>query len=157
MTNGQKKNRKQGGTTTYDHRQSGKRKSMELFVAHLSLKCKSRDLYRAFSKYATRGAVTDFRAIIDRDTGLCKSYGFATFEDEEDALDALESLRDRGRTLRIAGVRQRYVVEPARPRRRRQRQRKSREQEDTDSCSDFSSSSEDDESDEENQHRHCAK
>jgi RNA recognition motif-containing protein len=80
---------------------------MNIFVAKLSSQTKSEDLQDAFGAF---GAVTSAKVIMDRETGKSKQFGFVEMADDQEALQAIESLNES----ELKGSR--IVVSKARPR-----------------------------------------
>ena len=75
--------------------------SKKLFVGGLSWNTDNDGLHAAFEKY---GAVEEAVVIYDRDTGRSRGFGFVTFGENSDALDAIDAMNDTtldGRTIRV--------------------------------------------------------
>ncbi len=73
----------------------------KLFVGSLSWDTTSSALEDAFAKC---GPVTEAKVVTDRDTGRSRGFGFVTFQDEQGAALALETLDGStldGRTIRV--------------------------------------------------------
>lgn len=87
---------------------------MNIFVAKLSFDTQESDLQGAFEEF---GAVDTVKIIMDKFTGRSKGFGFIEMPDEEEALNAINSLNDSeldGRNI---------VVKKAEPRERRDNNR----------------------------------
>jgi cold-inducible RNA-binding protein len=81
--------------------------SKRLFVGGLAWATDDTSLRQAFEAH---GEVTDARVITDRETGRSRGFGFVTFATEEEAqaaLDALNGAELDGRALRIDLARER--------------------------------------------------
>merc|ERR1711879_373256 len=63
---------------------------LTLYVGRLSNDTDERELFNVFGPY---GTITDATVTLDRDTKLSKGYAFVTFEDKEDAYDAMDALQ----------------------------------------------------------------
>lgn len=63
--------------------------SKKLFVGGLSWSTNDEGLRSAFERF---GSVSEAKVIMDRDTGRSRGFGFVTFEDDEDAQNAISSL-----------------------------------------------------------------
>ena len=75
--------------------------SKKLFVGGLSWNTRSDELRNAF---AACGQVAEAKVITDRDTGRSRGFGFVTYENEEDAARAIETLDGStldGRSIRV--------------------------------------------------------
>ena len=75
--------------------------SKKLFVRSLSWNTTSDELCNAF---ATCGQVAEAKVIMNRDTGRSRGFGFVTYEDEEGAARAIETLDGStldGRSIRV--------------------------------------------------------
>ncbi|XP_048845742.1 cold-inducible RNA-binding protein B-like isoform X1 [Brienomyrus brachyistius] len=73
----------------------------KLFVGGLSFDTNEESLEEAFSKY---GTITKIDVIRDRETQRSRGFGFVTFENPEDAKDAMEGMNGKsvdGRTIRV--------------------------------------------------------
>ncbi|KAG7456710.1 hypothetical protein MATL_G00238820 [Megalops atlanticus] len=87
-------------------RRWGKRKSNmsdegKLFVGGLSFDTTEQSLEEAFSKY---GNISKIDVIRDRESQRSRGFGFVTFENPEDAKDALEGMNGKsvdGRIIRV--------------------------------------------------------
>lgn len=64
---------------------------MNIFVAKLSASTKGHDLEELFSKF---GEVASAKVVVDRETGLSKSYGFVEMPDDQAAYEAIDKLND---------------------------------------------------------------
>ncbi len=72
-----------------------------VFVGNLPYSTTNESLKEFFEK---AGEVTEVKIIKDRESGRSKGFGFVTFETEEAAVKAVESLNDaefEGRKLRV--------------------------------------------------------
>jgi len=88
---------------------------MNIFVAKLSFDTQESDLQGAFEEF---GAVDTVKIIMDKFTGRSKGFGFIEMPNEEEALNAINSLNDAeldGRNI---------VVKKAEPRERRDNNRR---------------------------------
>jgi len=65
---------------------------IRLYVRNLPPEIQDDDLRALFEKF---GAITDLKAVQDRDTGVCKGYGFVRFATMEEATAAVEHLHLR--------------------------------------------------------------
>ncbi len=75
--------------------------SKKLFVGGLSWNTDDAALREAFEEY---GEVTDAKVVTDRETGRSRGFGFVTFANDADAVEALNNLDGAsldGRTLRV--------------------------------------------------------
>ena len=73
----------------------------KLFVGNLSFKIKSLNLKELFEEF---GTVEDAVVITDRDSGRSKGFGFVTFEDSNNAKDAVAKMDGKtveGRPIRV--------------------------------------------------------
>jgi RNA recognition motif-containing protein len=80
---------------------------MNIFVAKLNFSTQDDGLRDAFEQF---GEVDSAKIIMDRETGRSKGFGFVEMPNDDEAMDAIESLNDTeldGRTI---------VVKKARPR-----------------------------------------
>ncbi|HEV8079690.1 MAG TPA: RNA-binding protein [Chitinophagaceae bacterium] len=64
---------------------------MKLFVAGLPYDLDDAELEEIFEKF---GAITSARVAIDRETGKSKGFGFVEMENDADALEAIDLLKD---------------------------------------------------------------
>ena len=74
---------------------------MNLYLGNLSFKITEEELQEIFSEY---GAVKSIKIITDRETGRSRGFGFAEFENREDAEKAITELSGKeiqGRALTI--------------------------------------------------------
>lgn len=72
-----------------------------LFVGGLSWGTTDEDLRSAFERF---GEVTDATVVKDRDTGRSRGFGFVTFEQDDEAKNAVGEMNDTvldGRTIRV--------------------------------------------------------
>ena len=75
--------------------------SKKLFVGSLSWDTTSESLRNAF---AACGEVTEAKVVTDRDTGRSRGFGFVTYQNEQDAQRAIETLDNSsldGRSIRV--------------------------------------------------------
>ena len=75
--------------------------SKKLFVGGLKWETDDHGLREAFAEY---GHVAKADVVTDRDSGRSRGFGFVTFETEEDASAAMESMNGAtldGRTIRV--------------------------------------------------------
>jgi heterogeneous nuclear ribonucleoprotein A1/A3 len=75
--------------------------SKKLFVGGLSWNTTSDELGQAF---AACGEVVEAKVIIDRDTGRSRGFGFVTYQNEQGAARAIETLDGStmdGRSIRV--------------------------------------------------------
>ncbi len=75
--------------------------SKKIFVGSLSWNTTSAELQNAF---AACGDVVEAKVVTDRDTGRSRGFGFVTFQDEQGATSAIETLDGStldGRTIRV--------------------------------------------------------
>ncbi|XP_041044144.1 29 kDa ribonucleoprotein, chloroplastic-like [Carcharodon carcharias] len=73
----------------------------KLFVGGLNFETDEQSLEEVFSKY---GQISEVRVIKDRDTMTSRGFGFITFENPEDARDALQAMNGKsidGRQIRV--------------------------------------------------------
>ena len=75
--------------------------SNKLFIGGLNYSTTESKLYEELSKY---GKVLTLRIIVDRETGKSKGFGFVTFESEDQAKSAIESLDNNEFDGRRIGV-----------------------------------------------------
>lgn len=74
---------------------------MKLFVGNLSWNTSENDLRNEAESY---GQVDEVRIILDRETGRSRGFGFVTFSERDDALDAMEKMNGKefdGRVLKV--------------------------------------------------------
>ena len=74
---------------------------MNLYLGNLSFKITEEELQEIFSEF---GAVKSIKIITDRETGRSRGFGFAEFENREDAEKAITELSGKeilGRALTI--------------------------------------------------------
>ncbi|XP_028393880.1 glycine-rich RNA-binding protein-like [Dendronephthya gigantea] len=79
----------------------------KVHVGNLPFKISQEEIREAFEKY---GAVEDVIIVSDRDTGRPRGFGFVTFENEEDAKEAINGLDETelgGRNIRVSESRPR--------------------------------------------------
>jgi len=75
--------------------------SKKLFVGSLSWNTTSDELRNAF---ATCGEVVDAKVVTDRDTGRSRGFGFVTYQSEQGATRAIETMNGStldGRSIRV--------------------------------------------------------
>ena len=73
----------------------------KLFVGGISWNTSEASLREAFEQF---GEVAEATIVMDRDTGRSRGFGFVTFNEEADALKAVEQLNGTeldGRTIRV--------------------------------------------------------
>uniref|UniRef100_A0A8C9YI51 Cold inducible RNA binding protein a n=1 Tax=Sander lucioperca TaxID=283035 RepID=A0A8C9YI51_SANLU len=73
----------------------------KLFIGGLSYDTNEDSLAEAFGKY---GNIEKVDVILDRETGRSRGFGFVTFDNSEDAKDAMEGMNGKtldGRTIRV--------------------------------------------------------
>ena len=75
--------------------------SNKLFVGGLAWATTDKGLMDAFAAY---GSVVEAKVIKERDSGRSRGFGFVTFENEDDAREAMEAMNDTeldGRSIRV--------------------------------------------------------
>ncbi|KAM0230823.1 hypothetical protein ACHAPO_008879 [Fusarium lateritium] len=75
--------------------------STRVFVGNLSWNTNDNSLKEAFSNY---GNVVDSIVMTDRETGRSRGFGFVTFENENEANDAVSALNEQeldGRLIKV--------------------------------------------------------
>ena len=75
--------------------------SKKLFVGGLSWNTTDAGLSEAFQQF---GEITEAKVIMDRDTGRSRGFGFITFTNDEDALNAINAMNGtnlEGRTIKV--------------------------------------------------------
>ncbi|KAG9350618.1 hypothetical protein JZ751_024507 [Albula glossodonta] len=77
----------------------------KLFVGGLSFDTNEESLEEAFSKY---GSITKVDVIRDRETNKSRGFGFVTFENPEDAKDAMTAMN--GKLMKLANLEEDLVV-----------------------------------------------
>lgn len=73
----------------------------KLFVGGLNVDTDEQALEEQFSKY---GQISEVRVIKDRETSVSRGFGFITFDNPEDAKDALQAMNGKqldGRQIRV--------------------------------------------------------
>uniref|UniRef100_UPI00398EBF8B cold-inducible RNA-binding protein B-like n=1 Tax=Pristiophorus japonicus TaxID=55135 RepID=UPI00398EBF8B len=73
----------------------------KLFIGGLNFDTDEQALEEVFSKY---GQISEVRVIKDRDTQTSRGFGFITFENPDDANDALQAMNGKsidGRQIRV--------------------------------------------------------
>ena len=89
---------------------------MKLYVGSLSWGTSEDGLRDAFERF---GELDDVRLITDRETGRSRGFGFVTFRNREDAMNAISELDNTeldGRTIRVNEAREREPRGPGGPR-----------------------------------------
>lgn len=74
-------------------------KGTNIYIRGLSPAMNDDDLFRIVAEY---GNIVSSKAIIDLNTGVCKGYGFAMFEDSIQAGVAMEGLKSKGFSVSFA-------------------------------------------------------
>lgn len=85
---------------------------MNIFVAKLDYETQSQDLQDAFTPF---GEVSSVNVIMDKQTGRSKGFGFVEMPNEEEALDAIDTLNEEhldGRTIVVKKARKREDRKP---------------------------------------------
>ena len=80
---------------------------MKLYVGNLSWDTDNNALRSAFEQF---GEIEDVRVITDRDTGRSRGFGFITFQNREDAQNAIKEKDGTeldGRTIKVNEARER--------------------------------------------------
>ncbi len=75
--------------------------TMNIYVGNLSYQTTDEELQALFEEF---GEVASVKLISDRDTGRSKGFGFVEMPDQDQAMNAIESLNGRehqGRALRV--------------------------------------------------------
>jgi cold-inducible RNA-binding protein len=75
--------------------------SKKLFVGGLSWNTTDAGLSEAFQQF---GEIAEAKVIMDRDTGRSRGFGFITFNNDEDALNAINAMNGtnlEGRTIKV--------------------------------------------------------
>jgi RNA recognition motif-containing protein len=73
----------------------------KLFVGGLSWGTNDDGLREAFSRF---GAISEARVIMDRETGRSRGFGFITFDDDQDAINAMNEMNGKeldGRSIKV--------------------------------------------------------
>ena len=79
---------------------------MKLYVGSLSWSTDEEGLRRAFEQY---GEIEQARVITDRETGRSRGFGFVTFSNQEDAMNAISAMDGTeldGRTIKVNEARE---------------------------------------------------
>lgn len=74
---------------------------MKVYVGNLPYKVTDKDLKEMFAEY---GEVTEAVVITDKYSGRSKGFGFVTFENDEEANQAIEAMNGKdieGRELKV--------------------------------------------------------
>jgi cold-inducible RNA-binding protein len=75
--------------------------SKKLFVGGLSWNTTDAGLRQAFQQF---GDIAEAKVIMDRDTGRSRGFGFITFNNDEDAVNAINAMNGsslEGRTIKV--------------------------------------------------------
>ena len=64
----------------------------KLFVGGLSWGTNDDTLREAFSRF---GSISEARVIMDRETGRSRGFGFITFDDDQDAVNAMNEMNGK--------------------------------------------------------------
>jgi cold-inducible RNA-binding protein len=75
--------------------------SKKLFVGGLSWNTTDAGLRQAFQQF---GEIAEAKVIMDRDTGRSRGFGFITFNNDEDAVNAINAMNGsnlEGRTIKV--------------------------------------------------------
>lgn len=73
----------------------------KLFVGGLSWGTNDDGLREAFSRF---GQISEARVIMDRETGRSRGFGFITFDDDQDAINAMNEMNGKeldGRSIKV--------------------------------------------------------
>jgi len=73
----------------------------KLFVGGLSWGTNDDTLREAFSRF---GSISEARVIMDRETGRSRGFGFITFDDDNDAVNAMNEMNGKeidGRSIKV--------------------------------------------------------
>ncbi len=73
----------------------------KLFVGGLSWNTSEEGLRQAFTQF---GQIVEAKVITDRETGRSRGFGFVTFTDEQDAMNAIAGMDGKqldGRTIKV--------------------------------------------------------
>lgn len=73
----------------------------KLFVGGLSWGTNDDGLREAFSRF---GSISEARVIMDRETGRSRGFGFITFDDDQDAINAMNEMNGKeldGRSIKV--------------------------------------------------------
>jgi cold-inducible RNA-binding protein len=73
----------------------------KLFVGGLSWGTNDDTLREAFSRF---GSISEARVIMDRETGRSRGFGFITFDDDQDAVNAMNEMNGKeidGRSIKV--------------------------------------------------------
>jgi cold-inducible RNA-binding protein len=85
--------------------------AQKLFVGNLNWRTTNEELQEAFEAF---GAVTEAFIVTERETGRSRGFGFVTFENEDEAQEAIAQLDGADLGGRNIGVR---IAEEKKPRR----------------------------------------
>lgn len=75
--------------------------SKKLFVGGLSWGTNDDGLRDAFARF---GSISEARVIMDRETGRSRGFGFITFDDDQDAINAMNEMNGKeldGRSIKV--------------------------------------------------------
>ncbi|GAA5870343.1 hypothetical protein JCM8547_006609 [Rhodosporidiobolus lusitaniae] len=78
-----------GGRGAGETMNSGRAEFPTLRVTNLSEDASDNDMWELFGRFANRGRISRIYVGKDQETGLCKGFGFVSFEDKQDAETAL--------------------------------------------------------------------
>ncbi len=80
---------------------------MKIFVGNLSWNTQEEGLRQAFEAF---GEIDDLRINYDRETGRSRGFGFITFVNEDEALEAMAQMNDAmldGRAIKVDRAKER--------------------------------------------------
>ena len=80
---------------------------MNIYVGNVSFKMNDDDLREAFEAH---GEVSSASIVMDRDTGRSRGFGFVTFEQDDEAMEAMERMNGTaldGRNITVNEARER--------------------------------------------------
>ncbi|GAA5953594.1 hypothetical protein JCM10213_002683 [Rhodosporidiobolus nylandii] len=81
-----------GGRGAGESMNSGRPDYPTLRVTNLSEDASDTDLWELFGRFANRGRINRIYVGKDQETGLCKGFGFVSFEDKQDAEAAMKKV-----------------------------------------------------------------